>query len=439
MVSGCNVFLAAVLAALIMLLFVIDKKLASEGFQDQKKTGDAKQVLTTNLENMGTVLPEIAQGVGVDFMEAMIDVLKRGTRIPNNWQGTTLCLDPVSTEAVSLGNNGTKQRLGTEGFFVRLKHPDRADEKEYPYEVAKRRIGVFDVCEKNLVRAIAYGYRIPDVYPVVNIEYIPRNQWDNLENLLRTRYDVIYAYIIKGSNLQQRILRQKVYIDGFDRIDATRINVTFPHVSLKETYMSDIFNWREEDVPKALYKKDGILGLLWCPHFLFVIGDPKNVPQVSPSIETFITRLDVSKEMSDPAYRCYGELTSENRALCNSSYNQWGEEKKDQTYWDIPCIEDKDCPFYRANKNYPNEFGGCMSNGVCEFPVGVRRLAYIKYRDDFPYTPMCYGCDPRIVDCCKDQEENPEKYPGLYSPDYAFPNDIQARAPRGLQTVIPLD
>ncbi len=432
-------FLSVVLGALIMLMFIIDRKKDTEWFRVGLEKEPTKQVLTTNLENLGSVLPSSAENIDIDFMETMVKVLTKGGKIPDNWQGTTLCLDPVNTETVSIGNKGTRTMIGTEGYFVRLKHPDRSDEKEYPYEVAKRRIGVFDICEKHLVKAIAYGYRIPTIEPVLNIEYIERKDWDNLEGLLKNRYHVIYAYLIKGSKLEKRILSQNVYITGFDGIDVTRINVTFPYVTLKKTYMSDIFNWKDKDVPKALYNKDGILDLLWCSHFMFVIGDPKNVIEVSPNIEKFITSLTVSREMTDPAYRCYGNPTNENRALCNSSYDQWGEEKKDQTYWDVPCIENKDCPFYKANKNYPNEFGKCMSNGVCEFPVGVRRLAYLKYRDDFPYTPMCYGCDPNIVDCCKDQKENPKKYQGLYSPDYAFPNDIEARSSRGLQTIIPLD
>lgn len=441
MITIYNLFLSFILIVLIVFLFIIDKKQNTEWFETNKinQTKITKQFLTTNLENMSSILPGTAENVDADFMETMVKVLNKGGQIPDNWQGTTLCLDPVNTEAVITGNKGTKQKLDTEGYFIRLKHPDRIGEKEYPYEIAKRKIGVFDICEKHLVKSIAYGYRIPDIEPVVNVEYIPKQNWDKLEELLKNRYDVIYAYIIKGSSFEKRILQQQVYITGFDKIDITRINVTFPYVTLKKTYMSDIFNWKENDVPKALYNKDGTLDLLWCPHFMFVIGDPKKVVEVSPSIETFITNLTISKEMSDPAYRCYGELTNENRALCNSSYDQWGKEKTNQTYWDIPCLENTDCPYYKANKNYPNEFGKCMSNGICEFPVGVRRLAYRKYQDTFPYNPMCYGCDPTIVDCCEDQAKNPTKYPGLYSPDYAFPDDITARSLRKLQTVIPLD
>ena len=37
--------------------------------------------------------------------------------------------------------------------------------------------------------------------------------------------------------------------------------------------------------------------------------------------------------------------------------------------WDKPCLRNEDCPFYKKNMNYPNNFGQCI-NGFCEMPLG---------------------------------------------------------------------
>lgn len=49
--------------------------------------------------------------------------------------------------------------------------------------------------------------------------------------------------------------------------------------------------------------------------------------------------------------------------------------------WDAPCVKNTDCPFYKANKNYPNEFGGCNNDGRCELPVGLSPIGYRMYDD----------------------------------------------------------
>jgi hypothetical protein len=397
-----------------------------------------KQTLTTHLDNMAPLLVPTAEEVEVGFMSNMVDVLEEGKRIPNNWQGTTLCVDAIDMEKIKKGNNGTYTKIQRSGYFIRLVNRSRKDEFSLSNDLANLRIGVFDRCGVHLVQSIAYGYRLPVKKPVINISIIPKSQQTNLVRLLQTTYDIIFAYIIPGSKFEALIYSQPVYMLGFDKLDITRINVTFPYMTLKKSYMSDVYDWKNKETPQAIYPKEGTMKLLWTSMFLFIIGDPKNVPPANGNIETFITRLQVSPEMSDPTYSCYGEPTNENRALCNSSYDAWGNLKEERTYWDVRCIENTDCPFYKANKNYPNEYGRCMPDGICEMPVGIRRTSFIKYQDEFPFMPMCYGCSPEIADCCKDQKDNPDKYPLFVSPDYAFVNDIGQREPRGLDVMVPL-
>ena len=86
-------------------------------------------------------------------------------------------------------------------------------------------------------------------------------------------------------------------------------------------------------------------------------------------------------------------------------------------YWDKPCKKNNDCPFYKKNKNYKNNRGGCIK-GYCEMPLNVKRIRYKLY--DKNTKPFCYNCNNILQgDCCEDQK-NRKLYPNLKSPDYAF-------------------
>jgi hypothetical protein len=86
------------------------------------------------------------------------------------------------------------------------------------------------------------------------------------------------------------------------------------------------------------------------------------------------------------------------------------------------CKTNEECPFYKANKNYNNERGGC-NEGFCEMPVGVDSIGY----HFFSGTPMCYNCgDSETEKCCNDQKDK-YKFPNLITPDFAFSNDYNPR------------
>jgi hypothetical protein len=88
--------------------------------------------------------------------------------------------------------------------------------------------------------------------------------------------------------------------------------------------------------------------------------------------------------------------------------------------WDKPCVYDEECPFYKKNKNYTNERGGCK-NGYCEMPLNVNNIGF---RFKGKRQPLCHNC-PREEECiglqcamcCNDQE----------LPDYAFEKDYKER------------
>jgi hypothetical protein len=85
------------------------------------------------------------------------------------------------------------------------------------------------------------------------------------------------------------------------------------------------------------------------------------------------------------------------------------------------CISDTNCPFYKANKNYPNERGKCMDTGECELPLGLSRTGYNTYSKTDQ--PICHNCGVGSEHCCNKQRTN-KTYP---SADYAFIDDYNDR------------
>jgi hypothetical protein len=120
------------------------------------------------------------------------------------------------------------------------------------------------------------------------------------------------------------------------------------------------------------------------------------------------------------------------RDTCESNYDPYGKQKEIGVY-DSPCKKNEDCPFYKSNQNYPNEFGKCLETGYCELPVNMERIGYKYFKNKKDYKPLCYNCDSKelrigtsLNDCCSKQY-NKEQYPFLKSPDYAFQDDFLDR------------
>jgi len=94
------------------------------------------------------------------------------------------------------------------------------------------------------------------------------------------------------------------------------------------------------------------------------------------------------------------------------------------------CTTDEECPFFKANQNYPNNRGGCKRDGYCEMPVNVRAL--IPTIAEYNNQPLCYNCannDRQGIDrlkCCEEQMDK-TKYPNLVTPDYMFEDDTNVR------------
>jgi len=127
-------------------------------------------------------------------------------------------------------------------------------------------------------------------------------------------------------------------------------------------------------------------------------------------------------------------LNYDTKSSCESPLDYWGRTKPVGIY-DKPCEKDDDCPFYKANKNYKNNFGGCK-NGKCELPTNMSPIGYRYFSNNPNNKPLCYNCNlgnkkynlisTSVDDCCQEQF-NENKFKNLKSPDYAFQNDVVPR------------
>lgn len=111
-----------------------------------------------------------------------------------------------------------------------------------------------------------------------------------------------------------------------------------------------------------------------------------------------------------------------NKFFCESYQETYGQ----NGVWDSPCQEDRECPYFKANKNYNNNFGGCnKETGMCQMPFGVNRIGFKKVTKD---PPMCYNCNGDGNNCCHEQNSKNSNYSKMKSPDFVFAGDLEVRA-----------
>lgn len=305
---------------------------------------------------------------------------------------------------------------GPKGYFFALYNPHNALFVDCTFNLQNKRVGFLDRSDYYFIKAIVAGYRMKSP---LEIRQIPLGEWDNLEKAL-TYFDVIITYIIPNSDLHHILQTQDIGVMGFKNIDINRIRLFYPFVTMENVNITDALN----NVPGSALKipKDSNFTGLPAMNMPVILLKGNYYENFEGNF-----KIELSEDATDPSYRCFGDLNIEQKALCNSSYDVIGMPKRRQTYWDRPCIRDEDCPFYKANKNYLNKRGGCLKGGICEMPIGIKRLAYRMYDSKGQYAPFCYGCtDPMDFECCSKQ----------YLPDYAFPNDTQQRLKTGMKETI---
>ena len=127
-------------------------------------------------------------------------------------------------------------------------------------------------------------------------------------------------------------------------------------------------------------------------------------------------------------HRCYGLVNGVNQELVEYNDNpifckSYHPDIAQVGVWDAPCQVNSDCPFFQANKNYPNEFGKCNKHsGKCDMPLGVIPIGFTKYGK---LEPQCYNCPADAKDnrCCGSQSDDAR----MKSPDYIFIGDELVR------------
>lgn len=154
----------------------------------------------------------------------------------------------------------------------------------------------------------------------------------------------------------------------------------------------------------------------------FPTTNDKVLQNVNETDAILVRHHDVLRK---PSYRCFQENgDSDNTITRNQCHVQYGR-------WDKPVEKDEECPFFMAQKHYPNKLGGVDKNSKqCEMPVGTKPVGYRFISNDPAHKPWCYNCHigkdgmPGSIGPCCDEQRNMELYPELGgNPDYAFPGD----------------
>lgn len=158
--------------------------------------------------------------------------------------------------------------------------------------------------------------------------------------------------------------------------------------------------------------------------FVFILAGQENVHENGTYKVEGGSLVRQSRPISKAAkHVCYGNDAATNQRDCESSFDSFGKRNK-QGVWEKPCVSHEDCPFFQANKRYPNYRGGCGDGGYCEFPVGLVRTSYKTYdKTDNASKPVCHGCPLKNPSCCDAKNQ-----------DYAFELDIHERAAYGLKS-----
>jgi len=170
--------------------------------------------------------------------------------------------------------------------------------------------------------------------------------------------------------------------------------------------------------------------------------DNSQVIEKDPSAVVNIAKKQREAYKLNNQYACFNLAPSDtkknyllpyfSRELCESSYDLFGR-PKDIGVYDTPCKKNEDCPFYKINKNYDNEFGKCLPDGHCELPLNMIPIGYKYFRTERQFKPMCYNCEKKkfnqfgALDICCDEQYDKKQYPFLKSPDYSFEGDLLPR------------
>jgi len=343
--------------------------------------------------------------------------------IPNN-ANLQLFIDPYINYYI-LKNKATTSNY-KEGIFVCVSN-NILREEDCIWALYGKVVAYIYMSDYLFIQALIKGYNLD-----VNNIYLKRIKIEDLKNTNKI-FDYLFTYMVLNSEYMNYICNQKYYINGLKDVDINRIKAYYPFI--KENYNTVKYYYNKSKEPNENMNNK-------TNNEIYLSSDNSLLPimtyNIISSVENFITRLDMPEDyleavkekydVSDKGghYGCYGNNNIVNKFECDSYYNIDGTPKKYYSLWDKKCSTDIECPYYKSNNNYPNNRGGCINNGFCEFPVGVKRLGFNKYIDTGLNKPLCYNC------------ENDENAGNNKQVDYVFEDDFNERKKNNLNTIISL-
>ena len=364
------------------------------------------------------------------------------------------------------GANGASEYK--EGIFVCLSHKILREE-DCIWDIKGKVVAYLFMSDYLFIQALIKGYNID-----INDVYIKKITFADFANTNKI-FDFLFTYMVIDSEYMNFICGQRYYINGIKDVDIHRLKAYYPFI--KENY--NTVKYYYSNSKKANINLEDLLNKDDSKNNDVYVSSVKSLLPIMSynivsSVENFITRLEMPDDYLEAAkedyyasdasdkktgttggagggttggaggyYGCYGNSEIKGKFECDSYYNIDGTPKTYYSLWDKRCAVNEDCPYYKANTNYPNNRGGCINGGFCEFPVGVKRLGFTKYSDKNLNKPLCYNCDDEVagtdtVDATAATAKDVAGTDAKKKPDYVFENDFNERVKHNLNTIITL-
>jgi hypothetical protein len=433
--------------SLILLLIIVSVILFKYGFIPDRKNENFVNdpiIITDNFLNVKEKNKDISSDkyiiIESKYLVTVIDNIKKKNRLDKNTIGINtipnnaniqLLLDPYINYYI-LNNKAPTSNFNKEGIFVCVSN-NIIREEDCIWALYNKVVAYIYMSDYLFIQALIKGYNLD-----INNIYLKRIKIEELKNTEKM-FDYLFTYMVFDSEYMHFLCNQRYYINGLKDVDINRIKAYYPFI--KENYNTVKYYYSKSKETNNETQEENINNKNNNDIYLSSVNSllPIMSYNIISSVENFITRLDMPddyletvKEIYDKSkkeghYGCYGNNNIVNKFECDSYYNIDGTPKKYYSLWDKKCSTDIECPYYKSNKSYPNNRGGCINNGFCEFPVGVKRLGFKKYIDTNLNKPLCYNCG---ADGNNSINQTPV--------DYVFENDFREREKYKLNTIISL-
>ena len=430
-------------------MFQCNAAAAAAAAAKDKKEGFAVNdpiIITDNLLNIKEADKDISVKyiiVNSKFLGRIIDNVKKTNLLNKNTIGIDeipsnaniqLLVDPYINYYIL--NNKAETSNYKEGIFVCVSNNIMRDE-DCVWKLDGKVVAYLYMSDYLFLQALIKGYNLDS-----NNIYFKRIKLDDLKNPNKI-FDYLFTYMILGSEYMNYICNLRYYVNGMKDLDINRIKAYYPFINENYNTVKYYYSKINEAKDANDEKKSNDIYLSTVNSLLPIMRY-----NIVSSVENFITRLEMPADYLEAVkesyyktdkntmgggsssgsggggfYGCYGNSEVNNKFECDSYYKIDGTPKNYYSLWDKKCVANEECPYYKSNSNYLNNRGGCINNGFCEFPVGVKRLGFTKYTDTDLNKPLCYNC----ID-----NEMPKK------PDYVFENDFNDRVKYNLNTIISL-